>query len=547
MPTTIHIIDKNLPIYATGDQTISGVKSFASRPTINGIGVLLSGEAAQVDLSSTVQTTGDQTISGVKSFVSRPIVNSLPVLLSGDSLTGVQWTEITFTGENVVYTTGDQTISGVKSFVSRPTVNGTGVLLSGEAAQVDLSSTVQTTGDQTISGVKSFVSRPTVNGTGVLLSGEAAQVDLSSTVQTTGDQIIEGVKTFTQDINISGNYNFDITNTGEVSEGQMSWNSDYSTIQLGMDNNVVQPIGFKSFYRVKAAENIRKGKVIMALGGVGNSEYILAREAQNIGTSGQLIMGLSTEEILANNYGDVVAFGAVRGINTNSIPVDSILYYDPLSTGELTHIKPEPPLPTVIVGLNTVSNNNGIVFVRVTAGSELGGTDSNVKISNLQNKDVLTYDASNNLWTNQELQNYSLINFFHTTLSPADNTRYWIGQTVDLTASTAVDTDGRSFSLPLSGTAVEMSVTHYVGSNNANALATELSSFWFANLTTNTSGQMLTGVSSNLRSSRYTALIDPPVYINDGDQVSVAFVSANWSASTNPSAIRNSILVKIRN
>ena len=52
----------------TGNQTVSGTKTFASRLTVNGTGVLLSGEAAQIDLSSTVRTTGDQTISGVKTF-----------------------------------------------------------------------------------------------------------------------------------------------------------------------------------------------------------------------------------------------------------------------------------------------------------------------------------------------------------------------------------------------------------------------------------------------------------------------------------------------
>lgn len=34
-------------VYNTGDQTISGVKTFASRPTVDGTGVLLSGEAVR--------------------------------------------------------------------------------------------------------------------------------------------------------------------------------------------------------------------------------------------------------------------------------------------------------------------------------------------------------------------------------------------------------------------------------------------------------------------------------------------------------------------
>ncbi len=54
-----------------------------------------------------VYTTGDQSISGVKTFA-----------------TGI-------IAQNLVYNTGDQTISGVKNFSSLPTVKTTGVLLSG--------------------------------------------------------------------------------------------------------------------------------------------------------------------------------------------------------------------------------------------------------------------------------------------------------------------------------------------------------------------------------------------------------------------------------
>jgi hypothetical protein len=223
-------------------------------------------------------------------------------------------------------------------------------------------------------------------------------------VFTSGDQAISGTKTFINNTNFSGTLNFNTENTGEVSDGQMNWNNDYGTLQIGMDNgNVINTVGFKSFYRIKAAENIRKGKVVMALGGVGNSEYILAREAQNIGNSGQLIIGVSAEVISTNNFGDVVAFGAVRGINTASYPADSILYYDTSSTGEFTNISPQAPNAKVIVAFNTASSNNGIIFVRVTAGSQLGGTDGNVKFSTLQDNDFIKYNLASGYWENKQL------------------------------------------------------------------------------------------------------------------------------------------------
>jgi hypothetical protein len=44
MPTVTHIIDQNLPVFATGNQTISGIKNFTNPPTVNNTGVLLSGQ-----------------------------------------------------------------------------------------------------------------------------------------------------------------------------------------------------------------------------------------------------------------------------------------------------------------------------------------------------------------------------------------------------------------------------------------------------------------------------------------------------------------------
>ena len=69
--------------------------------------MLLSGEAAQLP-STIVYTTGTQTISSLKNFSLRPTVNGTGILLSGE--------ELKLGGSTVVYTTGDQTILGVKTF-----------------------------------------------------------------------------------------------------------------------------------------------------------------------------------------------------------------------------------------------------------------------------------------------------------------------------------------------------------------------------------------------------------------------------------------------
>jgi len=73
-------------VYNTGTQTISGTKNFATRPTVNGTGVLLSGEASAGTFTNVIYTTGNQTISGIKTFASRPIVSGSGLLLTGEAL-----------------------------------------------------------------------------------------------------------------------------------------------------------------------------------------------------------------------------------------------------------------------------------------------------------------------------------------------------------------------------------------------------------------------------------------------------------------------------
>lgn len=81
--------------------------SFNEIPTVNGIALALDGQAGGGDV---VYTTGDQTISGIKTFSSAIIGN-----INGNS------ESVT----NGVYTTGDQPIAGVKTFSNNIVGNGT--------------------------------------------------------------------------------------------------------------------------------------------------------------------------------------------------------------------------------------------------------------------------------------------------------------------------------------------------------------------------------------------------------------------------------------
>ena len=73
---TVLEIDADNTVTISQDLSVSGDSSFSNRPTVNGTGVLLSGEGGGGTVENVVHTTGDQTISGVKTFLSRLEVSS---------------------------------------------------------------------------------------------------------------------------------------------------------------------------------------------------------------------------------------------------------------------------------------------------------------------------------------------------------------------------------------------------------------------------------------------------------------------------------------
>lgn len=181
--------------------------------------------------------------------------------------------------------------------------------------------------------------------------------------------------------------------------GSVYWDGG-TTLGVQMTANIVGRVNEDQFYYIKASAAITKGQVIMFDGAVGASGVIKGKPATGV-TNGAYIMGIAAESIANNGFGLVQAFGSLRGINTSTFSDGDILWYDPAVTGGLT--KTEPVAPNVKVQVAAVTNaaNNGSIAIRVTAGSVLGGTDSNVQITSLTDKDMLVYIGANSRWENK--------------------------------------------------------------------------------------------------------------------------------------------------
>jgi len=189
-----------------------------------------------------------------------------------------------------------------------------------------------------------------------------------------------------------------------TSIGTVAWDGG-TTLGIQMTANVLQPVGEAQYFYIKADSTITKGQLVMFTGAVGASGVVRGAPATGL-TDGQYIIGVAAEGIPTNGFGLITSFGHVRGWDTTGAPVGEtwvdgdILYYNPSVPGGLTKTQPVAPnvKATIAVVVNAAPAGSGDVFVRVSTGSVLGGTDSNVQFGTLATNDLIQYNGT--YWTN---------------------------------------------------------------------------------------------------------------------------------------------------
>lgn len=197
---------------------------------------------------------------------------------------------------------------------------------------------------------------------------------------------------------------FNLINNFANSEGRLRWNSEEGTLDLGMSADTVQSVGM-SFYmpptKNASGESIPRGSFVMATGALG--DRITIAKAVTDGTVDPMYMLGIADHTIADGAEDglVVTDGTIKEINTSLWAVGTVLYPNPAVPGGLTSTKPDAPnIRTPIAIVLRQHANTGRIYVRMTTGSTLGGTDSNVKFDNPQSGDVIVYDGVNNVWKN---------------------------------------------------------------------------------------------------------------------------------------------------
>lgn len=173
------------------------------------------------------------------------------------------------------------------------------------------------------------------------------------------------------------------------------------------NNNITQQIGEEFFQYGKASAPISDVNLqaVYKTGVVGASGVItFAPAIAGIADPDQII-GIATESLALNAFGRVTTMGTVRGINTTGSVYGEVwadnddIWYNPV-TGGLTKTKPVAPNIKLQIGtiIKAGSGGSGSFSVNIGSSSTLGGTDSNVQLSAVANKDLLQYNGT--YWTN---------------------------------------------------------------------------------------------------------------------------------------------------
>ena len=114
----------------------------------------------------------------------------------------------------------------------------------------------------------------------------------------------------------------------------------------------------------------------------------------------------SAETIALNDFGLIQVSGTLRGFNTTGSSVGEAwadgdaLYYNPAYVGSMTKVKPSAPNQKTYLGevINAATAGSGSMSIRISPGSTLGGTDSNVQFGTLATNDLVQYNGT--YWTN---------------------------------------------------------------------------------------------------------------------------------------------------
>lgn len=196
---------------------------------------------------------------------------------------------------------------------------------------------------------------------------------------------------------------FDLTPREKAGVGVMQWNPNEGTLDLGLlGGNVTLQVGQETVHRVvnKTGATIHNGQAVYGKGAAGQRLSVGLALANSDNTSAT-ILGVATEDIPNNQSGFITSEGLVHNIDTSAFNDGDAIYVSPTIAGALTNVKPVAPQHMVFMGfvIKGGSVGGGSIFIHPQNGYELNELH-NVLITSPTNNQILSYDASLQVWKN---------------------------------------------------------------------------------------------------------------------------------------------------
>lgn len=194
---------------------------------------------------------------------------------------------------------------------------------------------------------------------------------------------------------------FDLTANYTVNQGEIAWNADEETMDVGLNGAVLQ-MGQEIHYHVRnnSGVDINNGDSIMVTGTLGASGRLtVAKSVSNGSIPAKYFIGVATEDIPNDSDGKITHFGKVRGINTNVWEEGDLLYNDPTTPGGFVNVEPAAPNWKTTAAIVISKKVNGTILVRVGSSHTLNDLE-NVEAPSPANNDILSWNTDNSRWEN---------------------------------------------------------------------------------------------------------------------------------------------------
>ena len=295
------------------------------------------------------------------------------------------------------------------------TLTGTGTVTSvnasgGTTGMTFTGGPITTIGTLTLGGTLAVAS----GGTGAT-TASVARTNLGAAASGANSDITS-LSGITGGISTPTSITFNTTASVTPTLGQLSWNNDDGTLDVGLNGGAVLQLGQETLFYAKntSGSSIPIGTPVMFTGVVGASGKLTFGLAVANGTvPPEYMMGVAAQTIANNDFGYVTSFGLVRGFNTSGTPYGQtwadgdLLYFNPATPGGWTNVEPVAPsihVPVAVV-INAASGGSGSIFVRMTMSQKLGELQD-VYINGTGTPiagQTLIYDAAQQRWENNTL------------------------------------------------------------------------------------------------------------------------------------------------